>query len=110
MLVRKELSYLEARVGSLAGGDVLAGVGDSDDADVVVVAAEEVLRARDNVSQDDSGAKRVHNVLVVGVEHKALRYSTYTTIQKIRPLFEIAKGVGVVFARERWTYLGSRNH
>ena len=39
---------------------------------------EEVLCPRDNVTQHDSCAKGVKDVLVVGVEHKALCYLSYS--------------------------------
>ena len=65
-------------MGLLAGSDVLAGTGDSDHRDVVVMAAQEVLSARDDVAQHDRGAQRVHDVLIVRVKHEAFRDATYT--------------------------------
>ena len=67
------MHYLEAGVGALAGGDVLARARDSDDGNVVVVAPEELLGARDDVAHHDGGPEREKDVLVVRVEHKALR-------------------------------------
>jgi hypothetical protein len=37
--------------------------------------AQEVLGARDNMSQHDGSAEWVQNVLVVGVEHQTFRYT-----------------------------------
>lgn len=67
---------LEAGVGLLAGSNVLSRVRDGNDRDVVVVTAEEVLGSGDNVAQHNSGSKRVHNVLVVGVEDETFGHST----------------------------------
>ena len=59
-------------MGLLAGSDVLAGAGDSDHRDVVVVAAQEVLSARDDVAQHDRGAQRENDVLVVRMQNQSL--------------------------------------
>lgn len=67
-------TYLEALVRLLAAGDVLAGLGHGDDGDVVIVAAQEVLRARDDVAHDDRGAKGIQDVLVVRVQDEAFRH------------------------------------
>jgi hypothetical protein len=40
------------------------------------VAAEEVLGARDDLTEHNGGTEGVHNVLVIGVEHEALSYPT----------------------------------
>ena len=61
----------------LAGSDVLAGGRHGDHGDVVVVAAQEVLRAGDDVAQHNRRAQRVHDVLVVWVKHEAFRNATY---------------------------------
>ena len=59
-------------MGALAGGDVLARVGDRDHRDVVVVATEELLAARDDVAHHNRGSQGEKDVLVVGVESEAL--------------------------------------
>lgn len=75
-------------MGLLSGGDVLAGVGDGDHADVIIVSlkskrtldqaikrkftySEELLGSREGVSNHEGGAEREDNVLVVGVEDES---------------------------------------
>lgn len=43
---------LEAHVGLLTGGDVFSGWGDLDDGNVIVVASQELLGTRDDVSNN----------------------------------------------------------
>ena len=69
--IARNKAYLETHVCSLSGSDVLAGVGHSDDRDVIVMAAQEFLCARDDVADDDGSSEREDNVLVVGVKLKA---------------------------------------
>ena len=71
-------------MGLLAGGDVLAGVRNSDNRDVVIVTAEEVLGPGDDVTEHDGGTEWVHDVLIVGVEHEALSHPTYTHQKRLR--------------------------
>ena len=66
------MHYLEAGVGALAGGDVLARAGDRDNRDVVVVATEELLAARDDVTHHNRGSQGEEDVFVVRVESEAL--------------------------------------
>jgi len=61
-------------VGALTRGDVLSGAAHGNDGDVVVVAAQELLRARDDVADHNGGAEGEEDVLVVRVESEALRY------------------------------------
>ena len=58
-------------MGLLSTSDVLSGAGHSDDWNVVVVAAEELLGARHNVANDQSSAERENDVLVVRMEDHA---------------------------------------
>lgn len=59
---------LEAGMGFLSGGDVLAGARDSDHGNVVVVALEELLGAGNNVAHNNSGSERENNMFVVRVK------------------------------------------
>jgi hypothetical protein len=59
-------------VGALARGDVLARAGYSDNGNVVVVAAEELLSARDDVTHHDGSSQGEEDVFVVRVEGEAL--------------------------------------
>jgi len=63
---------LEALVGLLAASNVLASVRDNYDGDLIVVAAEELLCSANNVSNNDGGAQREDEVLVVRVEDQAI--------------------------------------
>lgn len=62
---------LESHVGLLSGGDVLAGVGDGDHADVIIVSSEELLGSREGVSNHEGGAEGEDNVLVIGMEDES---------------------------------------
>lgn len=59
---------------ALAGSDVLARVGHSDNRDVIVVTSQELLSTGDDVSNHDGGAQRRDHVFVVGVENKAFSH------------------------------------
>ena len=59
---------------ALAGCDVLARVGHSDNRDVIVVTSKELLSTRDDVSNHDGGAQRRDHVLVDGVENEAFSH------------------------------------
>ena len=59
---------------ALAGCDVLASVGHSDNRDVIVVTSKELLSTRDDVSNHDGGAQRRDHVFVVGVENEAFSH------------------------------------
>ena len=63
---------------ALATRDVLSAARNSYYRDVVVVAAQEVLRARNDVPEHDRGAEGVQNVLVVRVQDQTLRHSACT--------------------------------
>ena len=65
-------TYLEALVGLLTASNVLASVGDDHDRDLIVVTAEELLCSANNVSDNDGGAQRENEVLVVRVEDQAV--------------------------------------
>jgi hypothetical protein len=65
---------LEALMRFLTACDVLARLGHGDDGNVVIVAAQEVLRARDDVAYDDRSAKGIQDVLVVRVQDEAFRH------------------------------------
>lgn len=60
----------------LPGGDVLARVAHLHDRDVVVVAPQELLSARDDVADDERRPERIDDVLVVRVEHEAIFHLT----------------------------------
>jgi len=62
---------LESHVGLLSRGDVLAGGGDGDHGNVIIVASEELLSSSEGVSDDEGGAEGEDNVLVIGVEDKS---------------------------------------
>jgi hypothetical protein len=83
-------TYLESHVGLLSRGDVLAGGGDGDHGNVIIVAlkgrrkgwlvsesktvytySEELLSSSEGVSDDEGGAEGEDNVLVIGVEDKS---------------------------------------
>lgn len=59
-------------MGPLSGSDVLAGTGDSDHGDIIVVALQELLCAGNNVAHNDGGSEREQNMFVVGMQNKAL--------------------------------------
>ena len=61
--------YLKALVGLLSTGDVLSCVGDDDDWEFVVVASQELLCPADDVSDDDGGAQREDQVLIVRMQN-----------------------------------------
>jgi hypothetical protein len=63
--------YLEAGVGALAGGNVLARAGHGDNGDVVVVATEELLGAGDDVAHYDCSSQGEEDMLVVRVKYEA---------------------------------------
>lgn len=63
---------LEALVGFLSTSNVLSGVGTNDDRNFVVVAPEELLCSADDVSDDDRGAQREYQMLIVRVQNESL--------------------------------------
>ena len=81
-------------MGLLSGGDVLAGVGDGDHADVIIVSlkskgtleqafkrqftySEELLGSCEGVSNHKGGTEGEDNVLVIGVKDESTVYLAY---------------------------------
>ena len=56
----------------MAASNVLASVRDNHDGDLIVVAAKELLCSANNVSDNDGGAQREDEVLIVRVEDQAV--------------------------------------
>jgi len=76
-------SYLETLEGALAGCDVLARVGHSDNRDVIVVTSQELLSTRDDVSNHDGGAQGRDHVFVVGVQNEPFGYLACKNVRKL---------------------------
>lgn len=70
----KTSSYLETLVSFLTTSNILAWLGNSDDWDVVIVTAKEVLSASDDVTHNDSSTEWIENVLVVRMQDQTFRY------------------------------------
>jgi len=62
---------LESHVGLLSRGDVLAGSGDGDHANVIIVSSEELLSSSEGVSDDKGGTEGEDNMLIIGVEDES---------------------------------------
>jgi hypothetical protein len=63
---------LEALPGLLSTCNVLSGVGSNDNGDLVVVATEELLCSADDVSDNNRGAQREDQVLIIRVQNESL--------------------------------------
>lgn len=88
------IAYLEALVGLLTAGNVLSSAWHGDDGDVVVVGAQELLRARNDVAHHNSSSQRENNMLVVGMQNKATVHLAYfrqivtrTDLRGVRMIF-----------------------
>jgi hypothetical protein len=68
----RNLTYLEALPGLLSTCNVLSGVGSNDNGDLVVVATEELLCSADDVSDNNRGAQREDQVLIIRVQNESL--------------------------------------
>lgn len=57
---------------SLSRGNILAGVRNSEDCHIVIMASEELLGSRNDVSNDDGGAEREQYVLVIRMQDESV--------------------------------------